>query len=461
MKSIFSIKKYRVFHLLLGLLVCSVALTSCSDDDDHDSSPITISKVYLEDADSNVPDREVSFVRLGQLIRIEGSGFQGLRKVYINGYSTYFNPVYLSDNSMLLHVSSDTPTIEADPAERNKIRFVKSGTEAVLDFEIRAAAPSISSISNTMPGAGETIIIYGKGLTEIDKVVFPGNVEVTSNIISDEDGEFCIVTVPSGISDEGGSVFVEGSNGGAYSPAYFNFKKGIILDFDGRGSQGSWGDAVSMITPEDLESGVIGQDNVSKGLYVPHRPARIESFDAGKNRCTEVWTAGNGVDDWRGQLTPYIPASTSADKVAFQFDIYVPEAWNGTGFLKLCLINNFNGGEWSGACYNYVPWIVDKKAVPFETTGWTTVTVPFNKFYKFSEEAFTFEDILAERETASYANFGIYFENSNVVLSNVTGSSADSETEFVSSATNVKVYTDNWRVVSLETPTYTDFPEEE
>lgn len=461
MKSIFSIKKYWALNLLLGLFVCTLGLTSCDDDDDNGGGPITISKIYLEDAESSVPDREVSFARLGQIIRVEGSGFVGLRKVYINGYSTYFNPVYVSDNSMLVSISGDTPTTEADPAERNKIRFVKDGTEAVYDFEIRAAAPSISSISNTMPAVGETIIIYGKGLTEIEKVVFPGNITVTSGITSDIDGEFCMVSMPSGVSEEGGSVFVEGSNGGAYSPAYFNFRKGIILDFDGNGTQGSWGDAVSMIKPDDLESASIGQDNVSKGTYVAHRPARIESFAAAKNRCSEVWTAGNGVDDWRGQLTPYIPATTAADKVAFQFDIYVPEAWSGSGFLKICLINNFNGGEWSGASYNYVPWIVSKEVVPFETTGWTTVTIPFNKFYKFSEAGFTFEDVLAERENASYANFGIYFENSNITLSNVTGSSADSETEFLSSETSVKVYTDNWRVVSLDTPTYSDFPEDE
>lgn len=39
------------------------------------------------------------------------------------------------------------------------------------------------------------------------------------------------MTVPDGLTEDG-SIFVEGSNGGAFSPAYFNFKEGIILDFD-------------------------------------------------------------------------------------------------------------------------------------------------------------------------------------------------------------------------------------
>ena len=461
MKNIFSIKRIETIGLMLSLLICFTLFASCDDDNDSASSPITISKVFLQNAQSTVSDREVTFARLGQLIRIEGSGFSGLRRVYINGYSTYFNPVYVSDNSMLISLSKDTPITEADAEVRNTIRLVKDGTEASFDFEVRASAPTITSFSNSMPAAGETIIVYGTGLLEVNKVVFPGDVVVTTNIISDKEGKFFMVDMPQGVSEEGGAILIECANGGAYSPVYFNFKKGIILDFDGKGSHGSWGSSTGMIKPEDLESTVIGEGNVSRGQYVPHRPARIESFEPAKNRCTEVWTAGNGVDDWRGQLTPYIDPATAVDKVGFQFDVYVPEEWTGTGFLKLCLQNGFNGGEWSGACYNYVPWIVDKKAVPYQTTGWTTVTVPFSKFYKFSEGDFTFEDILVERETASYANFGIYFENSDIKLSNVTGSSADGEIEFPSAKTSVKIYTDNWRVVSLETPKFSDFPEED
>jgi hypothetical protein len=155
---------------------------------------------------------------------------------------------------MLLQVSGDTPTTEAEETERNTIRLVKTGTEKVVPLEIRAAAPSISRISHTMSLAGEEITIYGTGLVEIEKVVFPGDVEVTEGIVSDEDGRFVTVTVPEGVSEEGGSVFVFGTNGSAYSPAYFNFKSGVILDFDGRGQQGFWGwsETGSMINDEDL-----------------------------------------------------------------------------------------------------------------------------------------------------------------------------------------------------------------
>lgn len=447
-------KKYWAPIALLGIMFFSTLFTSC-DNNDSEGGKITITKVFLEDVNSTVPDREVTFARLGQALRIQGSGFTGLRKVYINGYSTYFNVVFVSDNSMLVNVSADTPILDADPSVRNTIRFVNDNNETTFSFEIRAGKPAITNISNTMPNAGETITVYGTGLTEVSKVVFPGNIEVTSGITSDEDGEFFTVVVPNGVSENGGSLFVQSSNGGVYSPACFNFKKGVLLNFDGKGQHGYWGTSTSMIQPGDLESLALGTGNLSQGKYVPHRPARIASFDAAKNRCSEVWTAGNGVDNWRTQLTPYIPASTPLDKVALQFDVYVPDAWKDSGYLKICMANNFNGGEWTGAVYNYVPWIVDGKSVAFQTTGWTTVTIPLNKFYAWSKEAFTFETVLAYREAATYQNFGFYFENSDIKLSNVTGTA--SEVEFASKPTSVKVYTDNWRIVSLDTPVYNDF----
>ena len=452
----------------LSVIMVMTLFTSCEEDDNNYSGPITISKVYLQDAESSVPDREVSFVRLGQLIRIEGTGFTDLKKVYVNGYDSYFNPTLVSDQSMLVSVSKETPIIEADADVRNTIRLVNDGNETVLSFEVRAAAPTITSFSNSLPNVGEPIIVYGSGLLEVSRVVFPGEVEVTDGIVSNEEGEYFIVTMPEGVSEEGGSILIECANGGAYSPACFNFKEGVILDFDGSGEQGSWGSANSMIKPDDLESTTIGTDNISKGIYVPHRPSRMASISAASTRCSEVWTYGNASDDglhgddWRGQLTPYIPLTTSLDEVGFQFDIYVPEQWEGSGYLKVCLVNGFNGGEWAGYCYNYVPWIEDGESVPFQTTGWTTVTIPFSSFYAFDDgEDHTFEEVLVARETSSYKNFGFYFENADFALSNITGNDSDSETEFISSETSVSVYTDNWRVVSLNTPVYSDFPEDE
>lgn len=450
-------KNYWKTLTFLGLIVFAIQFTSCTNND-ASGGIITVNKVFLEDVNSSVSDREVSFARLGQTIRIEGSGFSNLKKVYINGFSTYFNIVYISDTSFLISISKDTPTLEANADVRNTIRLVNDNQEITFPFEIRSSAPTITDISNTLPKAGEKITVYGTGLTEVSKVTFPGDIVTTTGITSDKDGKFFTVIVPNGVSDTGGSLLIKCSNGGAYSPAYFNFKKGVFFNFNDKGAQGYWGTTTSMIIPSDLESASTGLVNTSQGMYVPHRPARIASFDAAKNRCTEVWTSGSSTEDnWRALLTPYIPASTPLDQVALQFDIYVPNIWKDTGFLKICLINNFNGGEWTGGCYNYVPWIVDGKVKEFQTTGWTTVTIPLSKIYAYSDATknYTFESILAYREAATYKNFGVYFENSDIKLKDITG--VDSTTEFASKATSINVATDNWRIVSLKTPVYNDF----
>ena len=452
---------YKNHMVILAYLLLAVAgFTSCKDDDSS-SSNISVESVYLEDASSSVPDREVTFCRLGQVIRIQGSGFSGLRKLYVNGYDTYFNPVFVTENNLIFTVSGDTPTKDADEGERNTIRFVTDGTEFTYTFDIRSAAPSITSISHTLPAAGDSITIYGSGLTEIDTITFPGSVKVTEGIVSDEDGGYCKVAVPSGLT-EGGAILVHGSNGGAYSPEYFNRHDCVILDFDGTGSQGYWGWSAtgSMINASDLESGVVtGYPVASQGNYCAHRPSRITSFAASKNRCSEVWTSAGGTTDaWRTHLTGIIPTTTPVDEFAFQFDIYVPEAWNNSGFLKICLYNSFNGGEWSGNCYNYVPWVVNSIATSFKTEGWVTVTIPFSKFYGFSSTttSYTFEDVIAAREAANYKNFGIFFENSDITLSNITGKTTDTSI-LTSSATSVSVYTDNWRIVPLAQASYSDF----
>ena len=83
MKSLIYKNSMKAFGLLVSLLICSCSFVSCDDDDDNGgSSVMNITGIYLEDAKSNVPDRLVDFARLGQLIRIEGEGFNGLKKVY-------------------------------------------------------------------------------------------------------------------------------------------------------------------------------------------------------------------------------------------------------------------------------------------------------------------------------------------------------------------------------------------
>jgi hypothetical protein len=95
----------------------------------------------------------------------------------------------------------------------------------------------------------------------------------------------------------------------------------------------------------------------------------------------------------------------------------------------------------------YRPWYVDDAVVPYENPGaWYTITLPFSDSEDYAGK--TFADVVASMNVASYKQSGPWFHNIGV-------------TDIVEpTATNVKIYFDNIRVVPLNTPTYSDFPDE-
>ena len=436
-------RNYKGFlALFLGLSVFALLFHSCEDDDDVSSAPVTITKVYLEDAQSSVPDREVTFVRLGQTLRLEGSGFTGIKNVYINGYENYFNPVYITDNSMLVSISQDAPTIDAPEEVRNSIRLEKSESNVfTFSFEIRSSSPTISSISHTMPQAGDSITIYGTGLHGVTSVRFPGDIVVTEGIVSDnEEGEFCKVIVPDGVSDDGGSLLVIGANGGAYSPAYFNFKKGLYQNFDDVDNY-AWASGI-----DDAGTPLTDLIPAGVGSGVPKSQGGYQSFNVAgdtiaANADRRYWTNS---ESWPSALLDVIPGSTAVADCGVQMDIYVEGEWT-SGVIRMVMAD---GSGTDSYCMIYRPWYENNVVVPFENPGyWFTVTFPFSDSEDY--EGKTFSDVVASMVAASYKQSGPWFHNIGV-------------TDVVEPvATDVKIYFDNLRVVPLSAPTYSDFPDDE
>jgi len=431
-------------HTIIALsLLYVIFFQACKETDDvyiDNDNPITITSVHLQDAEDTVLDRIVTFARLGQLIRLEGNGFLGVREVIINGEQAYLNPTLLTDNSLIVRVPREAQTVEALEEVRNKIVFKKKNISLTYDFEIRDAAPSISRVSHTMPKAGEEITIYGRGLVEVTSITFPGDVVVTEGIVSDEDGEWCKVIVPNGISDDGGSLLVIGVNGGAYSPAYFNFKKGIVHNFDdvnnASWSQGESSDNLTAIIP------TIGTGPKSQGIYrslnkdAKEMPANDVPVD-----ITRYWI-NNSV--WSNILIEsVIPGTTPTNEVAVQMDIYFEGVWN-SGNIRFVVAD---GSGASRFCMIYAPWEAFGKRVPVENPGsWFTITLPFSLSEDYLESDFQY--VMSTVNAAAYPQSGPWLENGNI-------NDAPSE------PTTLNIYFDNIRIVPLKTPTYSDFGEEE
>ncbi len=458
---------------LFCIALLSVAFVSCNKEDDYfnedyQNVPIVIKQIYLEDYESSVPDRPVEFARLGQLIRVEGSGLMGMKKVFINGYDTYFNRAYVTDKSMLIQINIKTPVVDAEPELRDKIRFVKDETETTYDFLIRAASPTITNVSLTLPMPGETVVVSGTNLHETIKATLPGGIEVT-DITCDEDGEWYSFVMPDGVT-EGGYIYSEGAHGFAQTPAYFNERRGIFLDFDAVGTQGAWDAtyAVEQLVSDPLNSGrgnvvpAVPADVVAEGGIVPGGTGK-GWFTAGGEKG--AWSAPT--EDWATSFAELIPLDTPVAEFALQFDIYVPEPWS-TGMLEFTFQNNLSGfGYGSTETQNttniefptavvWIPWLTEDGGMePYQTSGWVTISIPVNTIGKYqnTEAEYTFENVCADRAAASYANFGMFLVNNEVALSETL--------VYKPVAFAQMVYVDNWRLVPYESVIVSDYPEEE
>lgn len=467
--------------------------TSCNDDDayfesDAQGTPMKISKVYLEDYKSSVPDREVEFARLGQMLRLEGSGFYGVKKVYINGYDTYFNRAYVSDGSMIVSINSKTPVSDCDESVRNTIRLVKDGdNEFVYNFLIRNGYSIIENVSNTLPQPGETVTVTGSYLHETSKVILPGGVEVTEGIVNDEDGEWFTFVMPSGVT-EGGPIISESPNGSTQSPAYFNERRGLLIDFDTEGQQGMWGGkdddgnikpGASMIYTEDLVDDPAGSGRGKCAPLIPQRLFDEGGIAAGKPRAAEMQTVGDGDKAWEdwSRMTDFIPAETPVNEIALQVDVYCPNPWTIDlgGQIQVQLINNYNiagiGSDDDGKnnlVYCFAPYLSGGKsgeAVPFVTTGWQTLTIPMSSINKYATlladaeaQTPTFQMVIDDRNAATYPNFGVGFVNSDFDYTDATGEKVTLKSSVF---TGPALYFDNWRVVPFKAYTPSDYEEPE
>ncbi len=459
-------KKYIFF------LATMATLAACSDDDSLNSAQMVIDKVYLEDAKATdgVTDREVSFARLGQTLRIEGSGFTGLKHIYINGYDNYFNNALMTDNNVWVTLNSNIPVAKATEDVRNKITFTKDALTTTKEFTIRASSPIITGINNTLPSAGEEVTVIGQNLENTSKVVLPDGTEVGDDqITSAEDGTSFSFTMPAGVKQVSGAITTEGVNGQAVSPAMFNNNDCYIINFDGKGEQGSWSATFSAddLVDDPLNSGRGKVIKIIPDSYLAENPDGVK---AGVDHIKGFYTAGNDSpdDDWT-RMKKFIPGTTPVDSVALQFDVYCPEGWNNSGQIEFTLQNNLSnygygsGGtkynkDYKNQAYAWVPWFnreTGDTLKTFKTEGWETITIPLSSFgnYTNSELTWTFQNVIDDKNAGSYRNLGVLFCNPDITWKDDAGK----EKTLPAQDFNLPIYIDNLRIVPITTRTISDF----
>jgi hypothetical protein len=115
----------------------------------------------------------------GSLIVIQGSGFTGLQAVYFNDTAANFNPVYATDNNIIVTIPATAQTKATNPTVPSQIKVVTSHGIATYSFSLILPPPVISSIS--FDNTGTIVYINGTNLAGISKITFPiGNSDTST-----------------------------------------------------------------------------------------------------------------------------------------------------------------------------------------------------------------------------------------------------------------------------------------
>jgi hypothetical protein len=287
-----------------------------------------------------------------------------------------------------------------------------------------------------MAQAGELIVLTGTGLYGVSDVIFPGGVHATEFISDEEDGKWCNVVVPTDVTESGSITFI-GINGGAYTAPDFNYKEGLIHNFDDIQNY-SWGSNIDN-EAETASVPTSGNQPKSQGGY--------QIFNASGNTAASgdqrFWLNSTAI---YSTITNHISGSTSAADCGIQFDVYIEGAWN-SGIIRFVMAD---GSGSSRYCMLYQPVYINGAYSPEALVNpgcWFTVTLPFSLSSDYKDK--TLDDVVASMSAANYKQAGPWFENSGIT------------DVFDPVVATQKIYFDNIRFVPLAIPEYSDFPDDE
>ena len=371
--------RYIALTLSSLALVISLFMASCSKEEVV-GMPV-IKSVRL--TDPATAGQSLTSTTLGKGLVIEGTNLGTTKRVYLNDFEYVINPVYATDNNIVLVIDDKTPTVATDPKVTNKIRVVTAGGEASYDFTILPPAPIIDSLSNEFANVGDKITLYGSYFFFIDKVVFPGNVAATS-VVPATDGKTCVVTVPAGATTAG-NISMTTKSGTSANTAYTSFRdaSGVFLDFDKKNTLAPWG-PMPIVANASKNSAI---SNLTGDYLWWNQQGVVAGSGWESNLATPI--AGNA-SNW-----PAIADNTPLTDLELRFELNVNGVWK-SGQVEI------NMGAWALGKYYWSPWTA-KADKQINTNGWTTFRIPL---------------INTPFKTATYADIkgkeiDLFFQNTN------------------------------------------------
>lgn len=388
------------------LLFPLLGLFSCSDDDDDVRIYSVWSNMLNEEA------KQITSVYTGTWIRLDGSGFSGLKAIYCNGLQvTEYNSTYMSDSHLTFRVPSGVPMSNEieDESVRNTIRVLTSHGEGVYRnfiFKDVNKMPSVTDVSYTLPKPGDFITIMGKFLNNTSAVYFPGNdgneVQVAyvaggEDLVITSDGTQMVVKVPEGVGERSGSLRIEMAelSENYYTPNYMFYDKAMFIhDYDGNSAlnYGVSGSTTAPLNCSYYPVNAADAPEVPAGAkaYVFSIPGNAPAtFPVVADNNSPFgyfrFNTGKQLEYLIGQSNGEFARETDARKVALQADIYMNQDWS-TGVVGWRM--NKNGGRGNGeSAWNVASWTNNH---PYKFNGrWKTLTFPIHTKFVTLGEAVT------------------------------------------------------------------------
>lgn len=379
--------KHTIKLLLLVLATGTMLLHTACNKNDNDGAP-QIARIRAITPAPN--DSVLTKAGPGQTIVIQGSGLASAQQVYFNGYLSPFNSALLADDNMVVTIPADMPFASLDQSQLNTIRVVTKYGEVTYTFPIVPPPPVIESMTNEMAAAGERVTIYGNNFFFITKVTFPGNVDVTTNIVTNPSGTTLEVTVPAGVSATGGVLLVTNRYGVGTSLLRFNdVNTGVICNFDNINTINNWaGVTIS-------NDGTAFPNN--KGNYARMTYTNIAAGDGA------WWQGGRSINiEVASQWVPVANLGEPPANWAVKFEINTKVPWKGGRML----VDKDYGWNYQA---RYEPWAA--AGGEFKSDGWKTVVIPLSNFKQSGGTGAGFTSLSTFLGTSGTGGFNIFFVN--------------------------------------------------
>jgi hypothetical protein len=277
------------------------------------------------------------------LIKIYGSNFYEVLRVV---FTVNDQQIEVSEYNITNYRIIDFPLPDGAQHDGTVMVITESGSDT-MDF-VPNPPPVITGVSRDLPVTGDTFTIYGRDFRNLDKVVFPGGVEVEKSGLTINDLKTEVLLTMPDAPLSGDLKVVRGDIEAVYPR--FNDRSLVLYDFDGIGN---W------VWRWNLDTALTGNEPYAgNGIFYRYAstcPANGGWYDEGAN--------GLAFLAW-----PDIPSATPVENLAIRININTMLPWTDGWIEVSFLANNFT--------YRLMPYLTGE--VPLNK--WVTYTIPLKDF---------------------------------------------------------------------------------